>query len=82
MKFLADANVVSEVTKQQPSARVLAWLGEHSQDIVVDAIIIAEIWRGVDAMPAGRKRQKLTIWFQNSPCALRCLPWTKENAIV
>ena len=82
MRFIADANVLSEVTKQQPSARVIAWLGEHIEDIVVDAIVIAEIWRGIDAMAAGRKKQELTDWFQDSPSTLRCLPWTKETAIV
>lgn len=82
MKFLADANLLSEATKRLPSARAIAWLGEHIEDVVVDAIIIAEIWRGIDAIAAGRKKRELTKWFHHSPRALRCLPWTSDTAIV
>lgn len=82
MKYLADANVLSEPTKLEPSARAIAWLGEHIEDVAVSAIVIAEIWRGIDAKVEGYKKRELTRWFHRSPRALRCLPWTGDTAIV
>ena len=36
MRYLVDANVLSELTKPSPAARVLDWLRRHEPDLVVD----------------------------------------------
>jgi predicted nucleic acid-binding protein len=38
MKYLVDANVLSEPTKPTPDPRVVAWLRANEQDIAVDPI--------------------------------------------
>jgi predicted nucleic acid-binding protein len=43
VKFLVDANVLSEPTKAVPDPNVVEWLKRHERDIAVDPIILGEI---------------------------------------
>lgn len=63
MKYLADANVLSEATKPEPNPRVLAWLKRHRKQIVVNPIILGELEYGILTLPAGRRRTNLAEWF-------------------
>lgn len=81
MKFLADVNVLSEPTKLYPVPQVLQWLRENRSDIVVDPIILGEIWEGIIALPTGRRRVNLEDWFHAMPAGLVCLPWTRNTGI-
>ena len=47
MKYLVDANVLSEATKPTPDPRVIAWLREHEPDIAVDPVILGELRFGI-----------------------------------
>lgn len=82
MKYLVDVNVLSEPTKPQPSPRVLAWIARNEAHSVVDAVVLAEIWRGIDAMPSGRRKRDLESWFQELRSMTICLDWTEETGIV
>jgi toxin FitB len=75
MKFLVDANVLSEPTKSAPDARVVTWLSDHEGDLAVDPIVLGELYFGVLVMPDGRKRARLQEWFDALAQALECLPW-------
>jgi predicted nucleic acid-binding protein len=75
MKYLVDANVLSEPTKPDPEKRVIDWLSHHERDIVVDSIILGELCIGVQALPSGRKRTRLEQWFEALTEAIECLPW-------
>lgn len=57
MKYLVDANVLSEPTKTVSVQRAVDWLNENEAELVVSPVVMGEIWRGVDAMPEGRKKQ-------------------------
>ncbi len=64
MKFLVDTNVVAEWVKPQPERRVVSWLAEVDEDrVFLSVATLAEIRRGVEAMPAGRRRDRLAAWF-------------------
>ncbi len=39
MKFLVDANVLSEATRPDPSPTVVDWLRRHERAIAVDPVI-------------------------------------------
>jgi predicted nucleic acid-binding protein len=58
MKYLVDANVLSEPTKAVSVQRAVDWLNENEAELVVSPVVMGEIWRGVDAMPEGRKKQE------------------------
>ena len=64
MRLLLDTNVLSEVTRPAPDARVLDWLDRLDEDrSFISVISIAEIRRGVALMDEGRKRDALAEWL-------------------
>ena len=81
MKFLVDANVLSEPTKPQPHVAVVRWLRENERDIAVDPIILGEIRFGILLMPRGRRRSRLEEWFAAGIQRLVCVPWEAETGL-
>jgi predicted nucleic acid-binding protein len=75
VRYLVDANVLSEPTKLSPSVRVVEWLKKHEKDLVVDSIVLGELQAGVLALPSGRKRRRLDSWFETVADTIECLPW-------
>jgi len=75
MKWLVDANVLSEPTRPAPVERVVQWLRRHQSDLVVDPIILGEIRIGILLLAGGRRRQQLEQWFTQGVARIRCLPW-------
>ena len=58
--FLLDTNVVSELTKDRPEARVVAFLNEE-QDFWLSAIVLHELEFGLQVLPPGRRREQLRM---------------------
>jgi predicted nucleic acid-binding protein len=77
MKFLVDANVLSEATKAQPLLAVVDWLQAHEPDVVLSPIILGEIEYGILQLPAGRKRTRLLQWLMSG---IRHLPVLEIDA--
>ena len=63
MKFLVDANVLSEVTKPKPADSVLSWLQDNERDLVVNPIVLGELQYGILLLSAGKNRTELLKWF-------------------
>ncbi|MDO8677081.1 MAG: hypothetical protein Q7R30_00735 [Acidobacteriota bacterium] len=81
MKYLVDANVLSEPTKAEPDQRVIEWLRLHEQDIAVDPIILGEMRFGILLLPKGKKRTALERWFDGGVQRLHCLAWDAETGL-
>lgn len=81
MKYLVDANVLSEPTKPMPEERVVAWLRVHEPEIAVDPVILGELRFGILILPKGRKRSALEHWFDTGVGRLHCLPWDAETGL-
>ena len=87
-RYLLDTNIISNVTKPEPSELLLAWMGEQAdEDLFISALTIAEIQRGVLEKPAGKKRQALQDWFSGpeGPQALfttRILPFDEKAGLI
>ena len=75
MRYLVDANVLSEPTRPVPDARVLRWLRENEAEIAVDPFILGEIRYGILLLASGRRRGRLEAWFDSGVSRLTCLPW-------
>jgi predicted nucleic acid-binding protein len=75
MNYLVDANILSEPTKPAPMAKVVRWLEAHEEDLVVDSVVLGELYLGVLALPRGRRRERLEEWFATVVEAIDCLPW-------
>ena len=75
MTYLVDVNVLSEPTRPEPNPKVVEWLTVHERDLLVDPIILGELFMEVLALPAGRKRARLERWFETMTQTIECLPW-------
>jgi predicted nucleic acid-binding protein len=82
MKYLVDANVLSEATRPRPDASVLAWLGRHENVIAVNPIVLGEIRYGILQLPAGKKRDRLLDWFAAGAAYLPVFDLDAETAQV
>ena len=82
--YLVDTNVPSELTHQQPDARVMAFLrAAGKENLFLSVITIGEICKGIDLLPAGKKRRELQDWLDidlRSWFAGRILPVTESIA--
>jgi len=81
MKYLVDANVLSEPTKPTPDPLVIDWLRAHEADIAVDPVILGELRFGILILPKGKKRTALERWFDAGAGRLHCLPWDADTGL-
>ena len=87
-RYLLDTNIISNVTKPSPSEFLLTWMAAQAdEDLFISTLTIAEIWRGVLEMPAGRRRIQLETWFTGAegPSALfagRILAFDQQASLV
>jgi len=75
MTYLVDANVLSEPTRPAPNSKVVEWLTRHESELVVDSIVLGELFLGVLALPAGRRRTQLERWLETVAQTIECLAW-------
>ncbi len=82
MKFLVDANVLSEATKAVPSEAAVDWLRRHEHVVAVNTVVLGELEFGVLLLPSGRRRKRLESWFLNVVEILPVLDMDRETARV
>lgn len=86
-RYLLDTNIISQVTKPVPSASLITWMAEQSdQNLFIASLTLAEIRRGLLEKPTGKKRRALERWFAGpeGPQALfagRILPIDEAAAL-
>lgn len=77
MSFLLDTNVVSEWVKLSPNPGVVAWLSKADEDeVFLSAVTITELCYGIERLPKGRRRDRLSAWYEND------LPFRFEGRIL
>jgi len=81
VKFLVDANVLSEPTKAAPDLNGVTWLRRHEADLAVDPFILGEIRLGILVLPKGRRTSRLERWFAEGVARLQCLPWEADTGL-
>ncbi len=81
MKFLVDANVLSEPTRPDPRPSVVDWLRRHERQVLVDPVILGEIRYGILLLPSGRRRSRLERWFDDGVRRLQCLSWEADTGL-
>jgi toxin FitB len=80
VKFLVDANVLSEPTKEFPSQAVIDWLSRNETELAVNPIIVGEFEYGILLLPSGRRRTRLLNWCAAGISQLHVLEWDRETA--
>ena len=70
MRYLLDTNVISEWTKPRPDPAVVAWLGAADEDtLFLSVLAFAEIRLGIELLPEGRKRARISQWLDRDLAA-------------
>jgi predicted nucleic acid-binding protein len=81
VRYLVDANVLSEPTRPAPDANAIEWLRQNERELAVDPIILGELRFGILLLHEGKKRARLEQWFDAGVTRLRCLPWEAETGL-
>jgi predicted nucleic acid-binding protein len=81
VRYLVDANILSEPTKPAPAAKVVQWLRDNEREIAVDPIILGEVRFGILLLPKSSRRKKLERWFDAGVQRLHCLPWEAATGL-
>ena len=58
MIFL-DTNVVSELVKPQPDAKVIVWLTKHDLSLALSTVVLAEITYGIEKIRPDERARRL-----------------------
>lgn len=81
MRYLVDANVLSEATKPNPDPRVVDWLTRSERELAVDPIILGELRFGILLLPRGQRRSRLERWFDEGAARLHCVAWDADTGL-
>ena len=69
MSYLLDTCVLSEFTRKQPHAKVVAWLeAQNEADLFLSAVVIGELAKGVAMLPDSAKKRRLNAWLYTDLC--------------
>jgi predicted nucleic acid-binding protein len=88
MRYLLDTNILSNITKPEPSVALVKWMAEQTdEDLYIASLTVAEIHKGILEKPAGKKRTSLETWFvgDDGPQRLfanRILPFDETAALI
>lgn len=80
MKFIADANLLSEPTKPDPSPQVLEWLRRNEEQLAVTPIILGELEYGILLLPTSKRKKQLEVWFEKIRSTAHCLDFDSKAA--
>ena len=80
MKFLLDANVISEPVSDAPMPQVMKWLKWNEAESVTCSVVVAELDYGIQLLPLGRRRARLESWLTDLLGCLGVLPFDVEEA--
>ena len=81
MRYLVDANVLSEPTKPAPDSNVVEWLRRNEPELAIDPIMLGELRFGILLLRKGKRRTSLERWFDAGVQRLHCLPWGAETGM-
>lgn len=61
--WLLDTNILSELRKPKPAAKVISFIGEQSlEDLYISTVTFAEIRFGIEQATDATKRSELNDW--------------------
>jgi predicted nucleic acid-binding protein len=87
VSFLLDTNVVSELRKARPNARVVDWYAQHrSVDVYLSTLVVGEIRQGVERLRRRDESRAATLerWLEGLVASYgdRILPVSTDVAQV
>ncbi|MPV48742.1 PIN domain-containing protein [Pseudactinotalea sp. HY160] len=64
--IVLDTNVISEVFRPSPEARVVGWLASLTGDVSITSVTLAELLAGVRRLADGRHKTELTKHIESA----------------
>jgi hypothetical protein len=65
LSYLIDRDVLSELRRKTPSARVVAWISQRPPaTLYISVLTFGEIRKGIDGLADEARRMKLLDWLQ------------------
>ena len=66
MSYLLDTNVISELVRTSPSAKVVGWFDDIPDEALhLSVLSLGEIRRGVERLADGARKERLRLWLEN-----------------
>jgi predicted nucleic acid-binding protein len=66
VSYLLDTNVISELARPQPDSSISAWFASVPDETLhLSVLTLGEIRKGVERLPASRKRERLRLWLEH-----------------
>lgn len=64
MAYLVDANVLCEPSKKRPEPKVISWLRAHDSEILISALSLGEVLKGIHLLDPGDRREEIERWYR------------------
>lgn len=64
VRFVLDANILSELRKPKPVPKVRTWVLEHNSACGLSVMTIGEFVRGASLLPEGKRRRDVESWIE------------------
>ena len=82
--IILDTNVIAELMREEADSNVAAWIQRiDTKNLALTVIAIAEILRGIERLPKGKRRQRLEQSFKefiHKGFSGRIFPFDEEAA--
>lgn len=77
MSWLVDTNVISELSRNTPNAKVQEWLCQREEALYLSVLTLGELEKGIRKVTNAARRVRLQSWIQDL-----VLPWFGERILV
>lgn len=65
MSYLIDTNVLSELRRREPDARVVQWFSERpASTLYLSVLTLGELRKGIDTLPETPRKLALLDWLE------------------
>jgi predicted nucleic acid-binding protein len=65
VSYLLDTNVLSELVRPRPDARVIRWFREvPGETLHLSVLTLGEIRSGIERLRPGTRKEKLRLWLE------------------
>ena len=64
--FLLDTNILSELLRPRPDARVTGWIDRTDESLLhISVLTVGEIRKGIASLASSARRAQLEAWLEN-----------------
>jgi tRNA(fMet)-specific endonuclease VapC len=78
--YLLDTNVFAALALPKPSRSVERSFGKHAGEIVTAALVVHEMWFGIERLPRSNRRTRLERFMTDVVAGVRVLPYGERAA--